>query len=145
MPANLLTPQEVEAVVAAIAAAEKETSGEIRVHMENYCRGNALERAIDWFNRLGMHRTIAHNGVLIYIAVKDRKVAIFGDKGIHEQVHDAFWEKEIQIILQHFRAGEYKAGLVTVIEQVGEKLKAFFPYQAGDANELSNDISFGDQ
>lgn len=144
MAASLLTPEEVTAVVAAIARAEKETSGEIRIHMENYCRGNALERAVALFGQLGMHNTIAHNGVIIYIAVKDRKVAIYGDKGIHEQVHDDFWQAEIQTILRHFREKEYKAGLIQVVEDVGEKLQQYFPFHADDANELSNDISFGD-
>lgn len=144
MAASLLTPDEIAAVVAAIALAEKETSGEIRIHMENYCRGNALERAVSLFAKLGMHNTIAHNGVIIYIAVKDRKVAIYGDKGIHEQVHDDFWQTEIQTILNHFREKQYKAGLIKVVEDVGEKLRQHFPFHADDSNELSNEISFGD-
>ncbi len=144
MAASLLTSEEVAEVVAAIALAEKETSGEIRIHMENYCRGNALERAVTLFGQLGMHQTIAHNGVIIYIAVKDRKVAIYGDKGIHEQVHDDFWQAEIQTILTHFRKKQYKAGLLKVVEDVGEKLRHFFPFHADDSNELSNEISFGD-
>lgn len=144
MATSLLSPQEVDAVVAAIALAEKETSGEIRIHMENYCRGNALERAVTLFGRLGMHNTIAHNGVIIYIAIKDRKVAIYGDKGIHEQVRDDFWQAEIQTILTHFKDKNYKDGLIKVVEDVGEKLQQFFPYHADDSNELSNEISFGD-
>jgi len=143
MPSSLLTTEESNAVVAAIALAEKETSGEIRIHMENYCRGNVLERAVVLFGQLGMHNTIAHNGVIIYIAVKDRKVAIYGDKGIHEQVHDDFWQAEIQTILTHFREKKYKEGLIKVVEDVGEKLRHFFPFHADDSNELSNDISYG--
>ncbi len=145
MASSLLTPEEVAAVVDAIARAEKATSGEIRIHMENYCRGNALERAVQLFGKLGMRNTIARNGVIIYIAVKDRKVAIYGDAGIHEQVTDDFWQAELQILLTNFREGHYQNGLITVVEQVGDKLKTFFPFHDEDTNELSNDISYGDQ
>ncbi len=143
MAARLLTEADEQLVVAAIAAAEKATSGEIRIHLEDHCRGNALDRAIQLFDKLGMTRTVARNGVIVYIAVKDHKLAIYGDAGIHEQVGSDFWQAELNALIAAFKAGNYAAGLVQVVTDVGDKLKTYFPYQSDDSNELSNDISYG--
>lgn len=131
-------------LVKAIGAAEQATSGEIRVHVEDFSRADVLARTRYLFTRLGMHRTVARNGVLIYVAVKDHQVAIFGDEGIDAAVGHDFWEAEIALLIAHFKKGDYIGGLELAIEKVGEKLKVHFPHMGeSDQNELSDEISMG--
>jgi uncharacterized membrane protein len=130
-------------IIAAIEAAELNTSGEIRLHIERTCPGPALERAKYWFNKLNMTATKDRNGVLIYVATHDRKVAIFGDEAIHAAVGQDFWEEDIRVLVEAFKSGRVVEGLTEVIARIGEKLKTHFPYQSDDKNELSNEISFG--
>ena len=132
-------------IVAAIQLAEKETSGEIRVHVESKLATDPVERAKAVFFELGMHHTVQKNAVLIYLAYNDHKLAIIGDAGIHEKVGDNFWQAEKDLLITHFKKNEYALGLSLAIEQVGEKLKAHFPFQKDDKNELSDTISFGGQ
>jgi uncharacterized membrane protein len=134
---------EQEEIIAAIAEAEKNTSGEIRLHLENYCLGNALKRATKMFQRIGMQQTAQHNGVLFYLAVKSRKLAIVGDSGIHENVQQIFWDELKTNMLKQFAENRYKEGLISGILATGEKLKEHYPYQKDDKNELSDEISFG--
>ena len=127
----------------AIADAEKATSGELRIFIDDHCKGDALEKAAFLFSKLGMHQTKLKNGVLIYMSIKDKKFAIIGDSGIHEKVKDEFWQATRNIMQQHFIKGEFVQGLVNGINEAGRMLSQFFPYQSGDTNELSNDIIFG--
>ncbi|MBA4304079.1 MAG: hypothetical protein C0424_07625 [Sphingobacteriaceae bacterium] len=130
--------------MAAIRLAEANTSGEIRVHIEDYSRSDVLARTRYLFTKLGMHQTVAHNGVLIYVAVKDHQVAIFGDAGIDAVVEPDFWELEIALLIEYFKKGDYIGGLELAIAKVGEKLKVYFPHQGeADQNELSDEISMG--
>jgi uncharacterized membrane protein len=145
MPKDSLTDQERDAVVAAIQEAEGETSGEIRVHIDNHCKGEVLERAADVFETMKMHKTALRNGVLFYIALKDHKFAILGDKGINEKVPDHFWEDIRDHMTGLFRQDKLAQGLQEGIIMAGQQLKAHFPYQANDRNELPDDISFGSQ
>jgi uncharacterized membrane protein len=134
---------EQEEIRLAIQNAELDTSGEIRVHVENSCKGDVLDRAAYVFKQLGMEKTGLRNGVLIYLAIKHRKFAIIGDKGINSVVPAGFWDA-IQIeMMDSFRRNEFSAGLCKAIAGVGENLKKYFPYQKDDVNELSDDISFG--
>jgi len=130
-------------IIDAIKVAEKETSGEIRLHIENRCKEDALDCAAFVFDKLEMHKTELRNGVLFYLAVKDRKFAILGDAGINAAVPDDFWDNVKDEILKDFSQNHFAEGLIKGIQMAGEKLKAFFPYQADDTNELSDDISFG--
>jgi len=130
-------------IMDAIAEAEKNTSGEIRVHLENYCFGNTLKRATKIFKKLGMANTAQHNGVLFYLAVKSRKLAIVGDSAIHEHVKQQFWDELRSGMLDMFAEDHYKEGLVSGILSAGQKLKEHFPYQSDDVNELPDEISFG--
>ncbi len=141
---KFLSKEEKQQLIQAIKDAELNTSGEIRLHLETRCRGDALERAVRLFEKLKMHKTVQRNGTLIYLAVKDKKLAIFGDEGINEVVPDSFWEEEIEEMRNYFSKGQFAEGLKTGITKVGEKLKEFFPYQEDDVNELSDDISFGE-
>lgn len=130
-------------IMDAIAEAEKNTSGEIRVHLENYCFGNTLKRATKVFKKLGMANTAQHNGVLFYLAVKSKKLAIVGDSAIHEHVKQQFWDELRSGMLDMFAEDHFKEGLVSGILSAGQKLKEHFPYQSDDVNELPDEISFG--
>ena len=115
------------------------------MHVEPKCPGDAYERALQVFAELKMHETEQKNGVLFYLAYKDKKFSIVGDEGIHNKVKDTFWNEVRDILTQHFKQNNFTEGLVEGIAKAGEKLKSFFPYQSNDNNELSNDISFGGQ
>lgn len=140
---DFLTKTEEAEVVEAIRLAEKNTSGEIRVHIEKENSIAPFERAVEVFNELKMYDTKDRNGVIIYIAVKSRKFAIFGDKGINEKVAADFWDSTKDIMLAHFKNVNNKQALVEGIQSAGEQLKTHFPFQENDTNELTNEISKG--
>lgn len=127
----------------AIRVAETNTSGEIRVHIENHCNAEVLDRAAYIFEKLEMHKTELRNGVLFYLAVKDKKFAILGDGGINAKVSDDFWESTKETVIAKLKDGLYAEGLADGIIMAGEQLKEHFPYQDDDVNELSDEISFG--
>lgn len=140
---NPFTPDEQQRIVEAIRQAETATSGEIRVHVEPNCpAGDPVQRAIEVFAQLGMHRTKAQNGVLFYLAHVDRKFAVLGDKGIDAKVPTGFWESTKDLLRGYFAKGEYVEGLSQGIERAGQQLRQYFPYDgATDTNELADDIS----
>ena len=140
---DFLTAEEEQEIVAAIGTAEKNTSGEIRVHIEKTTSLDAYDRALEVFNHLKMDQTELQNGVLIYVAVKDRNFVLCGDKGINDVVKDDFWNSTRDAIVAHFKNGDFKQGLIAGIISAGEQLKQYFPYLEGDTNELSNEISKG--
>ena len=140
---DLLTEAERLRVRDAIAAAEKRTSGEIRVHLEDHIEDEVLDHAAFIFEELGMHRTRDRNGVLIYVSLADRQAAVIGDAGINARVPEGFWDDVLALLREDFSHGRFADGLCKAIGQVGEKLHTLFPYQRDDRNELPNDISFG--
>lgn len=140
---DFFTEDQRLAIQHTIAAAELNTSGEIRVHVDNDCKEDVLDKAANIFHQLGMDATALHNGVLFYVAVKDHKFAILGDKGINEKVPADFWDHIKDTMLAEFKEKKFSEGLCKGIEMAGEKLKAHFPLQHDDSNELSNDMSFG--
>jgi uncharacterized membrane protein len=142
--ANFFSREEKEGIKAAVKEAESNTSGEIRVHIDNRCREDVLDRAAWWFSRLEMHRTEKRNGVLFYLAVKDRKFAILGDAGINAATPEDFWDTIREKMLSRFREGAFAEGLSMGIRMAGEALKAYFPHQDDDVNELPDEISFGE-
>jgi uncharacterized membrane protein len=127
----------------AIRAAELNTSGEIRVHIEKHCKEDVLDRAAYIFNKLEMQKTELRNGVLFYLAIGDHKFAILGDAGINQKVPANFWEEIKDEMASFFKEGDFTGGLSNGILKAGEQLKIHFPYQADDVNELSDEISFG--
>lgn len=139
---NILSHEEDRRVVEAIKQAELNTSGEIKVHIENRCKGNVEERSLYVFNRLKINETQQRNGVLIYLAVKDHKFAILGDEGINKVVGNGFWNDVKDLMLNHFKEGRFAEGLEEGIMRCGEKLKTYFPYQSDDINEIPDDISY---
>ena len=140
---DFLTKEEEQEIVQAIVTAEKNTSGEIRVHIEETSEKPPIERAKEVFSSLEMHNTEARNGVLFYIGVANKGFAILGDEGINNVVEADFWDCTKDIVLEHFKNKEFKKGLVEGVLRAGEKLKHYFPYQSDDTNELSNEISKG--
>lgn len=144
--ATFLTKEQEKTIVDAIQQAESNTSGEVRVHIEDRCKSkDPVERAKEVFGSLGMHKTALKNGVIVYVAVKDHKLAVWGDEGIHSKVGQSFWEEEIELLKTYFKAEDYESGLRDAVLMIGEKLKEFFPVQEDDINELKNDISYGDE
>ena len=135
---------EKEKIIQAIKEAENETSGEIRLHLESRCKGDPLERAVKVFEKLKIHETRLRNGTLIFLAVDNRKFAIFGDEGINEIVPDNFWDDVKEEMSQFFIKKQFADGISRGIFLIGEKLKEFFPYQDDDVNELPDDISMGE-
>ena len=136
----LSASEEIE-VINAIRIAEKNTSGEIRVHLEAHTMKDPFTHAQEIFHFLHMDNTKNSNGVLIYVAVEDKNFFILGDAGIHKVVPDHFWESTRDVIQQNFKEGKIKKGLMEGILMAGEQLKKYFPYQEGDQNELSDEIS----
>lgn len=142
---DFFTKEQKEDIRIAILNAELDTSGEIRVHIEDKCPGDVLDRAAYIFKKLKMADTEKRNGVLFYLAVSNRKFAVIGDVGINAVVPENFWDDIKDRMIHHFRDGKFTDGLIEGIMMVGEKLKAHFPYRVGDKNELSDDISFGEK
>jgi uncharacterized membrane protein len=142
----LFSAEDLDAIAAAVGAAERETSGEIRVHLERRLPrdvpgADALARATEIFTRLNMHATDARNGVLIYLAVDDHKLAIAGDVGIHARVGDAYWQRIRDAMVERLRRGEARAAVLHAVTEVGAILKTFFPRRPDDRNELSDRVS----
>tara|TARA_R110000868_G_scaffold234432_1_gene488126 strand:+ start:1941 stop:2384 length:444 start_codon:yes stop_codon:yes gene_type:complete len=144
MAKDAFTEEQQQKIREAIQEAESNTSGEIKVHIENHCKEEVLDRAAFVFEKLEMHKTKMRNGVLFYLAMKDHHFAILGDAGINEKVPQGFWDEISSMMLKHFKAGDYTEGMVEGVKAAGLQLKTHFPYdQKGSLNELSDDISFG--
>lgn len=141
---NPFSETQQQAIQDAIAKAELNTSGEIRVHVDSRCKTEPMKQAIATFKKLGMHTTELRNGVLFYVAIEDKKLAILGDKGINDVVPDHFWDVIRDMMIDQFKKGNFTEGLVHGILMAGEELKVTFPYNDADNNELSNEISFQD-
>lgn len=135
---------EQERIRQAVAAAERSTSGEIRVCIEKSSKEPALDRAVTYFHKLGMEKTKLRNGVIIYLAVDDHQFAIIGDSGINKLVPADFWDSTKEAMLAEFKKGNIVDGIVTGVNLAGAQLKKYFPTAANDKNELSDDIAFGD-
>lgn len=144
-PEKYFTQQQKDSMVASIQEAERNTSGEIRVHFENYCKKNVLDCAVQVFRELKMHKTALRNGVLIYIALKDKKMAVIGDAGIDAKVPDHFWDAIKNRMVERFRQGEICEGVCEAVLAAGEQLKKYFPRRPDDVNELPDEISFKTQ
>ena len=144
-PSKYFTKEQKESMVAAIREAEKNTSGEIRIHFENHTHKEVLDRAAQVFAELKMHKTALRNGVLIYIALEDHKLAILGDAGINAKVSANYWDDIKNQLANDFKEGNVCGGICKAVHTVGLQLKKFFPYQDDDINELPDDLSFGQE
>lgn len=137
----MINQTENDLIVKAIQEAEKQTSGEIRVHIDQKCASDPVKRAVMVFEKLGMHKTALRNGVLIYVSFSDRKLAVIGDKGIHDRVPADFWDSTRNKMIAAFKENRFADGIIAAITEAGIQLRAYFPYSEADENELSNEIS----
>ncbi|TDW99000.1 TPM domain-containing protein [Dinghuibacter silviterrae] len=143
-PVDYFSQEEKDLMLDAVRSAEHATSGEIRVFIESHCRFvDAVDRAKEIFDALKMDATRDRNAVLLYVAMKDRQLALWGDKGVHERVGDEFWKTQVREILGHFKKDNYAQGIATIVREVGTMLGRFFPHVDGGKNELPDDIVFG--
>ncbi len=144
-PPQFFTADEQQLIVHAVQQAEKQTSGEIRVYAESHCEYmDALDRAKEIFNNIHMEATGQRNAVLVYVALKDRQLAVYADEGIYTKAGKDFWNNAVKKMLAHFNKQNYAAGIATVVNEIGEALAFHFPYDgATDKNELPDDIVFG--
>lgn len=144
-PAQFFTAEQNQLIVHAIQQAEKKTSGEVRVYVESHCEYvDAIDRAKEIFAGINMQATQQRNGVLVYVAIKDRQLAVFADEGIYTKAGAAFWNTAVKNMLAHFNKQDYAAGIATVVGDIGESLAFHFPYDGTtDKNELPDDIVFG--
>ena len=142
---EFFTPEEKERIISAIQQAEQRTSGEVRIYIESRCRFvDPLDRAKELFLSLKMEQTALRNGTLVYVAVKDRQAAVFGDEGIHQKVGQKYWEDEVNKMLLYFQEEHLADGIVQCITDIGAALQAHFPFSRDtDRNELPDDIVFG--
>ncbi len=138
---NSLDNEAKAQIVEAIRQAELKTSGEIRVHLQKKCGEDSLKDAKKTFRRLGMHRTKNKNAVLLFIAQDSHRFAIIGDEGIHRHVGESFWDKTRDGLAQSFLQGRFKEGIMEAVQNIGDKLKIFFPAESDDKNELSNTVT----
>ena len=132
---------DLDDVAAAVARAERRTAAEIRVHLDHRCPGDPMARAVQVFERLGMHATEHRAGVLVYVAVTDHKLAVIGDAGIHARVGQDYWDALVARVLAHLREGRPRDGLVHAVDEVGAALATHFPRRRDDRNELADQVS----
>ena len=142
---DFFTTEEKQLITEAIQRAEKMTSGEVRVFVEGRCSYmDAIDRAAELFFNLQMQKTEDRNAVLIYIAMTDHQLAVFGDEGIHKKVGNEYWNIEVKKMITNFNRENYAKGISEVVEDIGEALTKHFPYNNNtDKNELPDDIVFG--
>lgn len=140
---NFFSDEASKAIVHAIATIEKQTYGELRVHVEDLCDGDPLQRALEVFHKLNMSQTKSKSGVLLYVATEDKKVAIIGDIGIDAIVEPSFWNHVIEDIIATIHQYDVPQGIIKGIGLLGQKLIQHFPESSEQTNELSNEISYG--
>jgi uncharacterized membrane protein len=142
---SLLNDEDTRVVVKAIRHAEQHTSGEVRVYIESHCRWmDAIDRAAEVFFSLQMEKTEQRNAVLVYVALKDRQLAVFGDEGIHQKVGTDYWNKLVGEMISSFNSDNYAEGISNCVVQIGGALHQHFPYdKQTDKNELPDEIVFG--
>ncbi|TDQ21854.1 TPM domain-containing protein [Tenacibaculum caenipelagi] len=140
---DFLTAKEEEEIVLAIRQAERNTSGEIRVHIERTTDVPHYDRALEVFRMLKMFNTQQRNAVLLYIAVDDHKFVIYGDEGINKVVPENFWETTKEVIQKQFQKGDFKQGIIDGVLKAGKELQAHFPWTVDNEDELSNEVSKG--
>ncbi len=138
---EFMSEPDLDAVRHAITQAEAGTSAEIRVHLDHRCPGDPMARAVAVFERLGMHKTAERHGVLIYVAIADRKLAVIGDQAIHERVGEGYWRALVAAVTAHFRDERPRDGFIHAVSDAGEALRRHFPRRPGGTNELGDQVS----
>jgi uncharacterized membrane protein len=142
---DIITPEVKERIELAIAESELGTSGEIRVHVEDECKEEVLDRAAYIFSELGMQKTELRNGIMLYVAISDKKAAIIGDVGINQFFRTEEWDEIRNRMIGFFKNNDFENGIIRGIKDAGEKIKAHYPISSDDINELPNTISIGNK
>ncbi len=142
---EFFTDEEKQSIIDAVRNAEQRTSGEVRVFVESRCRYvNAIDRAVEIFENLQMQKTELRNATLVYVATKDKQLAVFGDEGIHQKVGNEYWANEVVKMINAFNRDNIAEGIRQCVLNIGEALATHFPYdRSTDKNELPDDIVFG--
>ncbi|MEY3397452.1 MAG: hypothetical protein RL220_46 [Bacteroidota bacterium] len=140
---ELIREEHLRTIEDAVASVELLTSAEVRVHFEEHCNEDVLDHAAFIFGELNMHRTAVRNGVLVYVAPLDHKMAVIGDAGINARVQSGFWDEVRDIMLPHFQRNAFSEGLAAGLELIGTELSRHFPRENNDQNELPNTVSIG--
>jgi uncharacterized membrane protein len=142
---DFFTTEEQQLIIDAIHNAERMTSGEVRVFVESKCSYmDAIDQAAELFFQLEMQKTDDRNAVLVYVAMKDKQLAVFGDEGIHNKVGNEYWSTEVKKMISNFNRENYAAGIAEVVKDIGTALTKNFPFNNDtDKNELPDDIVFG--
>jgi uncharacterized membrane protein len=145
---RFLSEADFDAITRAITTAEARTSAEIRVHLEPRVprrpfqrRPDVLVRAQRVFRQLGMHKTAERHGVLIYLAVEERRLAVVGDAGIHGRVGDRHWNRVRDLMIAELRENAPRQALEHAIAELGGALAEHYPRRRDDRNELSDEVS----
>jgi len=146
---RFLSEADFDSITRAIRAAESRTSAEIRVHLDRHVprtllvgrRPDVLARARHVFHRLGMHRTRERHGVLVYVAVEDRRLAVVGDEGIHGRVGDPHWDRVRDVMVDRLRANAPREAIERAVEELGRVLAEHYPRRPDDENELPDEVS----
>ena len=141
-PKKFFSYEQQEQLIQAIRNAEMNTSGEIRIHLEERSGEDPYKSAVKVFEKLNMHKTAQRNGVLFYLSTSDQKLSIIGDKGINEKVPAGFWDDIFQQMIRHFQQEQLLEGLIIGVSMAGEQLAIYFPFENNDKNELSDELSF---
>jgi uncharacterized membrane protein len=132
---------EHDRIVDAIRDAESKTSGEVRVFIQ---RGklnvDPLMAAQKKFHQFGMHKTAERNATLIFVAPRAHKFAIVGDQGIHQKCGDAYWQRIVDLMREHFRSERFTDAIVDAVRDIGEALSRHFPATSHDRNELPDQV-----
>ena len=142
----LLSRQDLTKIAEAIGAAEKKTSGEIRVSIRkrrawNERKLSLHDFALKNFYELGMDKTKGKCGVLLFFSLSERAFRIVADEGIHAKVSEGYWDGLAEKLTSHFKKEKFSEGICSLIEEIGAKLAAEFPRHAGDTNELPDDVA----
>jgi uncharacterized membrane protein len=139
-PHHFLKAVDHDRIVAAIAAAESRTSGEIRVYISRRKIDRALQEAGHCFTKLKMRRTPLRNAVLIFVAPVSHQFAVVGDTGVHAQCGDDFWREVVEVMEPSLKHGDFTEALVHGVEKVGSLLAAHFPPSAAGRNNLPDAV-----
>lgn len=141
-PKKFLTPEESQQLATAIEQAEKQTSGEIKVVLVRHCWTDIHAKASRMFKKFNLDKTEQRNCVMIMLVLTNREFLIYGDQGIHEKVGQDFWDDVRDLMRTRFKEDEFGEGLCEGINRIAEKLAAFFPYEAGDKDEISDEVAY---
>src|SRR5262245_15113340 len=138
---EFLSRLEHDRIVHAIRESESKTSGEIRVYVQRgKWKADPLVFAQKKFQQLQMHKTAERNAVLIFVAPREHKFAVVGDRAIHEKCGDEFWQRIVEGMRRHFQNERFSDAMVEAVNEIGNVLARDFPKTPEDINELPDDV-----